>query len=103
LKKREQTVVFMDILATLFEGPRSPSRLAQACNINYGRLEGFTKPLLEKGLIVAESREEQNVFVITEPGYRLYQDWLDVWRRLPLGLTSSQQSFYRRTGPEVKK
>ncbi len=37
--RREPTMIFMDILSALFEGPRGPTRLAQACNVNYGRLE----------------------------------------------------------------
>ncbi len=87
-------MIFIDILSALFEGPRGPTRLAQACNVNYGRLENFTKPLESKGLIRREAKGEQEAFVITEEGYRVYEEWLKVWRRLPLGLTSGQHAFY---------
>ena len=52
---------------------------------HYGRLAGFTKPLLDKGLLSSKSTEGQEVFSTTEDGYRTYRDWLEVWRRLPLG------------------
>lgn len=103
LKKREPTVIFMEILAALLEEPRGPTRLAQACNVNYGRIDNFTKPLEERGLIRRENSGGQEVFIITDAGYRLYQDWLEVWRRLPLEMTSSQQGFYgnRESGVKV--
>ena len=85
MKKREPTVIFMEILAVLFESPRGPTRLAQACNVNYGRIENFLRPLEERGLIRREAAGGQEVFAITDSGYRLYQDWLGVWSRLPLG------------------
>ncbi len=90
MKKREPTVIFMEILAALFEESRGPTRLAQACNVNYGRIENFTRPLEEKGLIRRETSGGQEVFVVTDSGYRLYLEWLDVWKRLPLGMTSGQ-------------
>lgn len=75
----------MDILSALLSGPRGPTRLAQACNINYGRLEGFTTALLQKGLIRQESQEEQQVFALTEEGRAIYLEWVELWRKLPLG------------------
>ena len=82
--KREPVLIHMEILASLFESPKGPTRLAQACNINYGRIANFTGPLLQKGLIRTEAREGQEVFVITDEGYALYKQWLEIWRRLPL-------------------
>ena len=87
MKKREPVLIFMEVLATLSSGPRGPTRLAQACNINYGRLENFTRPLLDRRLITTSTNEGQEVLSITEEGYRVYMDWLEVWRRLPLGVT----------------
>jgi predicted transcriptional regulator len=84
LKRREGTTFYMEILAALSEEARGPTRLAQACNVNYARIQNFTAPLEAKGLIRRESRDGQEVFVITEQGYALYRDWLEVWRRLPL-------------------
>lgn len=74
----------MEILSALFEGAKGPTRLAQSCNVNYGRLENFTKPLEERGLIRRGVEQGQEAFVITEAGYQVYQDWLKVWQRLRL-------------------
>lgn len=75
----------MTILASLFASPKGPTRLAQACNIHFARLEPYTKGLEAKGLIRAEPSEGKVVFSITEEGYRLYRDWLEIWQRLPEG------------------
>ena len=87
MKKREPLLIFMEILATLQAGPRGPTRLAQGCNINYGRLEAYTTPLLGKGLIRSETADGQEVLSLSEEGYRVYRDWLEIWRRLPLDMT----------------
>jgi predicted transcriptional regulator len=84
LRKREPLDIYTDILANLIEGPKGPTRLAQACNINYGRLAGFTSALLEKGLIRREPRDGQEVFAATEEGYRVYTLWSELRKRLPL-------------------
>ncbi len=82
--KREPILIHMEILASLFEGPKGPTRLAQACNVNYGRIGNFTEPLLQKGLIRSETKEGQEIFAITGEGYALYKEWLEIWRKLPL-------------------
>ena len=75
----------MEVLASLFDSPKNLTRLAQACNVNFGRIEGFTEPLISKGLIRAEVKEgSSKVYSITDEGYRVYQDWLEIWRRLPI-------------------
>ncbi len=87
MKKRESMVIYMEILASLFGGPKGPTRLAQACNINYGRLEGFTGPLVDKGLVSVSKAEGQDVYSITGEGYKVYSEWLEIWRKLPLEMT----------------
>lgn len=87
MRKREPILIYMEILASLFEAPRGPTRLAQACNVNYGRLENFTKPLLEKELIRSAIVDGQETLSITDAGYAVYREWLEIWRKLPLGVT----------------
>lgn len=84
MKKREPILINMEILASLIGSPKGPSRLGQACNINLTRIEPFINALLEKGLIRSEVIEKQTTYFITEAGYTLYRDWLEIWRRLPL-------------------
>ena len=84
MDKREPSGIYMDILASLMEGPKGPTRLAQACNINYGRLAGFTDKMVEKGLIRRDVRDDQEVFAATEEGCNVYHGWSELRKRLPL-------------------
>jgi len=84
LRKREPILIQMEILASLFASPKVITRLAQSCNINPGRIENFTRPMLAKGLIRSQITDGLEVFSISDEGYRLYKDWLEIWRRLPL-------------------
>jgi len=74
----------MEILTSLFASPKVITRLAQSCNVNLGRMENFIKPTLAKGLIRSTMVEGLELFSISDEGYRLYKDWLEIWRRLPL-------------------
>jgi predicted transcriptional regulator len=84
LGKREPILIQMEILASLFASPKVITRLAQSCNVNLGRMENFIKPMLAKGLIRSQTVDGLEVFFISEEGYKLYKDWLEIWRRLPL-------------------
>ena len=82
LKKRETIAIQMEILASLFGSPKGPTRLAQACNVNYGRIAGFTDRLVKRGLVRAELQDGQETYFLTDDGYNVYKDWLEIWRRL---------------------
>lgn len=84
MKRREPIMIYMAILAALFDGPRVPTQLAQACNVNFARIGEFLRTLEERGLIRSSFREGHDVYAITDDGFRLYHDWLKVWSRLPL-------------------
>lgn len=84
MDKREPSQIYMDILANLTEGPKGPTRLAQACNVNYGRLAAFLERMLAKGLIRRQGAEGQEELAVTESGYRVYQQWSELRRALPL-------------------
>lgn len=84
MKKREPILIQMEILASLFASPKVVTRLAQSCNVNMARIGSFVEPMLARGLIRAQTVDGQEVFSISEEGYKLYKDWLEIWRRLPL-------------------
>lgn len=84
MKKREPLDIYTDIVANLIEGPKGSTRLAQACNVNYGRVSRFTNALQERGLIRRETREGQEVFVVTEEGVQVYRLWSELRQRLPV-------------------
>ena len=81
--RRENILIYMEILSSLCGGPLGPTRLAQKCNLNYGRLGTFIDPLKAKELVTAVVVEGEEVLAITEKGYKVYSDWLEIWRRLP--------------------
>lgn len=84
MKKREPILIQMEILASLFASPKVVTRLCQSCNVNVARIGALMEPLLTKGLVKAETVEGKELFSITEEGYGLYNDWLEIWRRLSL-------------------
>ena len=74
----------MEILASLFASPKAVTRLCQSCNVNLARIGALMEPLLAKGLVKSETLDGNEVYSVTDDGYRLYKDWLEVWRRLSL-------------------
>ena len=84
MKKREPILIRMQILESLFASPQGPTRLAQSCNVNYGRISSFIEGLVKKGLVRRDTVDGQETFVITDDGYKVYRDWLEVWRRVSL-------------------
>jgi predicted transcriptional regulator len=85
----------MEILAALREGPLVPSRLAQRCNINYGRLEDELEPLIRNGWVVKDSTGDQNLRKLTQEGLKTYLSYETLWNKYQRGvkLTSGQQGF----------
>jgi len=84
LKQRDNMLVQMEILASLFASPKVLTRLCQSCNVNMSRIDGLLRPMLASGLVKSETVDGQEVYSITEEGYRVYRDWLEIWRRLTL-------------------
>jgi predicted transcriptional regulator len=84
LRKREPILIRMEILASLFASPKVITRLCQSCNINPGRIENFVRPMVAKGLVRTQTVDGLEMFFISDEGYKLYKDWLEIWRRLPL-------------------
>lgn len=72
----------MEVLAVLREGPKIPTRLCQVCNINYVRLGEYMGPMETKGLVKKEIQEGHEVYVITQEGFKVYEDWMKIWERL---------------------
>jgi predicted transcriptional regulator len=85
----------MEVLAALREGPLNPSRLAQRCNINYGRLGETVDPLLANGWIAKGKTGSQEVHLLTEKGLQFLLQFLLVSNEYQRGvkLTSSQEGF----------
>ena len=84
MKQRDNMLVQMEMLASLFASPKVLTRLCQSCNVNMSRIGGLLRPMLASGLVKSETVDGQEVYSITEEGYRVYRDWLEIWRRLTL-------------------
>lgn len=84
MKRREPMVIQMEILASLFASPKVVTRLCQSCNVNLARIGALMEPLLAKGFVKSEFIDGSEIFSVTDEGYRLYKDWLEVWRRVSL-------------------
>ena len=84
MKQRDNMLVQMEMLASLFASPKVLTRLCQSCNVNMSRIDGLLRPMLASGLVKSETVDGQEVYSITEEGYRVYRDWLEIWRRLTL-------------------
>ena len=85
----------MEVLAALREGPLSPSRLAQRCNINYGRLADTLAPLQANGWIAKETVGSLEVHTLTQEGLETYLKYQLLWNQYQRGvkLTSRQEGF----------
>jgi len=72
----------MEILDLLLDGPKGPSRLAQAMGLNFYKFVEFAEFLKTKELIRLETQEGHEVYFITPQGAEINADWKKVWNRL---------------------
>jgi predicted transcriptional regulator len=84
LKNRSNLLTFMEILGALAEGPRLPTKLAQACNINYGRLGEFTGPLESMGYIRKDMVDGHEVFTVTGDGLKIQGEFERLRSKFPI-------------------
>jgi predicted transcriptional regulator len=82
LKRRPSILIYMEILDLLLDGPRGPSRLAQAMGLNFNKFLEFATFLKAKELIRSEVQDGHELYFITQQGSELNQDWKKVWNRL---------------------
>ena len=78
MRKRPEIIICMEMLGLLLEGPRGPTRLAQALGLSYDRFRKFADHLEEKKFVLKESEEGHGVYRITAEGLQLHQDWRKV-------------------------
>jgi predicted transcriptional regulator len=93
--RRNTLATAMEVLAALREGPLSPSRLAQRCNINYGRLGDVLEPLEANGWIAKEGEDNQEAITLTRDGLQTYIRYESLWNEYQRGLrlTSRPEGF----------
>jgi predicted transcriptional regulator len=82
LKKRERTLILMEILSILRIEPMGPTRLAQSTGLNFDKFMEFATLLESRRFVEKSFREGQNVYVITTDGRQLLQEWEGLWTKI---------------------
>ena len=82
MKKRERTLILMEILSILRVGPRGPTRLAQSTGLSFDKFMEFATLLESRRFVEKSAREGQNVYTITTDGSQLLQEWERVWTKI---------------------
>jgi predicted transcriptional regulator len=82
LKKRERTLILMEILSILRSRPMGPTRLAQSTGLSFDKFMEFATLLESKRFVEKSEREGQNVYVITSDGGQLLQEWERLWTKI---------------------
>ena len=82
LKRRANIVIYMEILRLLLDGPKGPTRLAQAVNLNFPKLSEFAAYLEAKGLIAKATEDGHEFYSVTPAGAEVHASWRAIWDRL---------------------
>lgn len=82
MKKRERTLILMEILSILRTGPRGPTRLAQSTGLSFDKFMEFATLLESRRFVEKSTREGQNIYTITADGSQLLQEWERVWTKI---------------------
>ena len=78
MKKRERTLILMEILSILRAGPRGPTRLAQSTGLSFDKFMEFAALLESRRFVEKSVKEGQNVYIITSDDSNRLQDWGEV-------------------------
>ena len=81
MKRRPNTVINMEILGLLLEGPKGPSRLSQALNLNFNKFLDFAVFLESRHFIRRETQEGHDLYFVTPEGVEVYRIWTDFWTK----------------------
>jgi len=82
LKKRERTLILMEILSVLRVGPMGPTRLAQSTGLSFDKFMEFATLLESRRFVEKTWHDGQNVYKVTMGGIQLLQDWEKVWTKI---------------------
>jgi len=81
--------IYVDIMMSLVEGPKSPTRLMYATNLSWAPLQECLSYLMNQGL-VQEVKQSLNrrAYVLTEKGKHVVSEYAGLMRELSQGLLS---------------
>lgn len=72
----------MEILSILREGPRGPTRLAQAVGLSFDASVEYAKDIESKGFVTKAVVDGHEVYSISSEGSQLLLDWQKVWDKI---------------------
>ena len=82
MKKRERTLILMEILSILRDGPRGPTRLAQATGLSFDKFMEFATLLDSRRFIAKSTSESHDIYFVTPEGNQLLLDWERLWTKI---------------------
>lgn len=82
MKKRERTLILMEILSILRSQPMGPTRLAQSTGLSFDKFMEFATLLESRRFVEKSVRVGQNVYSITQDGSQLFEEWEKVWMKI---------------------
>ena len=82
MRKRERTLIIMEILSVLRDGPKGPTRLAQSVGLSFDGFVEYARDIESRRFITKSTVEGHEVYVLSPEGKQLLLDWQRVWERL---------------------
>ena len=72
----------MEILSILREGPKGPTRLAQAVGLSFDAFVEYAKDIESRRFMTKSLIEGHELYTISPQGNELLLDWQRVWERI---------------------
>lgn len=72
----------MEILSVLREGPKGPTRLAQAVGLSFDAFVEYAKDVESRGFVAKSVSDGHELYSISPDGQQLLSDWQKVWERI---------------------
>jgi len=72
----------MDIVADLLDGPKLPTRISQACNLNHDSFLKWAKILESNRLITKVTLEGREAYSLTPAGQQAYREYRSLMEKL---------------------
>ena len=82
MKKRERTLIMMEILSILRSQSMGPTRLAQSTGLSFGKFMEFATLLESRRFVEKSVQSGQSIYAITPDGSQLLQEWERLWTKI---------------------
>ncbi len=83
-KRREELIIYVDILTAVLDGPKLRTRLAQTCNLSYDNFVKYASKLESSKLVERKQEEGHDLYAITPEGLKFQDEFRKNLLRLKL-------------------